>query len=71
MKTIATTKNGTPDLLFCMKGKFGAIEVKKPGGKPDPLQLVQLRKIKEAGGFGCVADNLDTVKEYVKYLMES
>ncbi len=71
VKTIATTRNGTPDVLFCLDGKFGAIEVKKPGGKPSKLQLVQLRKIREAGGLGCVADNVETIKDYVKHLMES
>ena len=71
VKTIATTKNGTPDVLFCLNGKFGGVEVKKPGGKADPLQKVQLRKIREAGGMGLVADNLQSVKEYVNSFMES
>ena len=71
VKTIATTKNGTPDILFCMRGKFGAVEVKKPGGRPTALQLVQIRKIREAGGLACVAYDLETVKDYVNHLMES
>ena len=62
VKTIATTKNGTPDVLACLNGRFIGIEVKKPGGKASPLQKVQLRKIKEAGGLSITADNLNDVK---------
>jgi len=71
VKTIATTKNGTPDILCSLKGKFIAVEVKKPGGRPTALQLVQIRKIREAGGLACVAYDLETVKDYVNHLMES
>jgi len=71
VKTIATTKNGTPDILACLRGRFIGIEVKKPGGKPSPLQRVQLRKIREAGGIGFTADNLDEVKDQLNHLMES
>ena len=71
VKTIATTKNGTPDVLACLNGRFIGIEVKKPGGKPSPLQRVQLRKIREAGGVGFTSDNLDDVKDQLNHLMES
>ena len=46
------TKEGIPDLLICHNGSFIAIEVKAPTGKPSLLQLVTLRKIREAGGIG-------------------
>lgn len=62
VKTIATTKNGTPDVLACLNGRFIGVEVKKPGGKADPLQRVQLRKIVEAGGLAMTADSLEGVK---------
>ena len=71
VKTITTTKNGTPDILACMDGQFIGIEVKKPGGKPSPLQRVQLRKIREAHGAAFPADNLNEVKDQLNYLMES
>jgi len=86
-KTIASSKGGIPDVISCVPmtktqvdkwfdthetiGLFVAIEVKKPGGKPSHLQLVQLRKIREAGGLGFVADNLDEVKDQLNHLMES
>jgi len=45
------TKSGIPDILACVNGKFVAIEVKAPTGKPSELQLYNLRTIEEAGGF--------------------
>ena len=46
------TKEGVPDILACIKGKFYAIEVKSSNGRPSLLQLVALRKVREAGGIG-------------------
>ena len=71
VKTIATTKNGTPDILACLDGQFIGIEVKKLGGKADPLQRVQLRKIRESGGLALTADNLNAVKDYLRHLIDS
>lgn len=62
VKTIATNKGGTPDVIACLNGFFIAIEVKKPGGTPSPLQLAQIIKIHEANGIAFVTDNLDKVK---------
>lgn len=45
------TKNGIPDLLACVNGYFVAIEVKAKRGKPSELQLYNLNKIEQAGGF--------------------
>ena len=86
-KTIASNKGGIPDVIACVPlsksqvdkwfethdtiGLFVAIEVKKPGGKPDPLQIAQLRKIRDAGGEGFSADNIDKVKDQLYYVMES
>lgn len=46
------TKSGVPDLLVCLKGLFFGIELKAPNGRPTPLQIRALLKIREAGGFG-------------------
>lgn len=46
------TKEGIPDVLACIAGKFYGIEIKAKNGKPSLLQLVTLRKIRESGGFG-------------------
>ena len=47
--------SGTPDILACVKGYFLAIEVKAQTGKPSELQLVKIKEIRKAGGFGYVA----------------
>jgi len=70
-KTIASVKNGTPDIVGVVNGQFFGIEVKKPGGKPSPLQRVQLRKIREAGGVGFTAESLNEVKDQLNYLIDS
>ena len=46
------TKEGIPDILACVNGKFYGIELKGDGGRPKLLQLVTLRKIREADGIG-------------------
>ena len=46
------TKEGIPDILACINGKFYGIELKGNGGRPSVLQLITLQKIKEAGGIG-------------------
>lgn len=45
------TKAGVPDIIACCNGKFLGIEVKAPNGKPSPLQIHNLKKIDEAGGY--------------------
>ena len=46
------TKAGVPDILCCCNSYFLGIEVKAPNGKPSALQIHNLKKIDEAGGYG-------------------
>lgn len=48
------TKSGIPDILACVNGYFVAIEIKAQNGKPSELQLYNVKKIREAGGFAIV-----------------
>ena len=48
------TKTGVPDILACVNGFFVGIEVKAQNGKPSELQLYNVRKIREAGGFAYI-----------------
>lgn len=50
----AYTKSGIPDILACVNGYFVGIEVKADNGKPSPLQLHNITKIRQAGGFAFV-----------------
>lgn len=45
-------RSGIPDLLICCQGYFVGVELKAPNGKPSELQLWNLRKIEESGGYG-------------------
>lgn len=48
------TKTGVPDILACVNGYFVGIEIKAQNGKPSELQLHNIRKIRQAGGFAVV-----------------
>lgn len=41
---------GVADLLCCIEGRFVALEVKKKGNEPTPIQFSFLRSIRRAGG---------------------
>lgn len=60
---------GVSDILACIKGKFVAIEVKKPGGKPSKLQLSFINAINSLGGIAFWTDNLEDVKDKLKELL--
>ena len=47
-------REGVPDLLVCCNGYFVAVELKNETGKASDLQLWNIRKINEAGGFAIV-----------------
>lgn len=67
------TKAGVPDILCCCNGHFIGIEVKAPNGKPSPLQIHNLKKIDEAGGFGILLypKDFETFKKFINYMTES
>jgi len=52
---------GISDLLVCHRGKFIAIEVKRPGGKVSNEQARFLEKVEDAGGVGFVATSAEEV----------
>lgn len=61
------TKEGIPDILCCCNGYFVGIEVKAPNGKPSLLQLHNLKKIDQAGGYGILLypDMWDDFKDFI------
>jgi len=56
-------RQGAPDFLVCINGKFIGIETKAGKGKLTALQEMNLKKIIEAGGVSLVVREDD-----VKYL---
>ncbi len=64
------TKTGIPDILACVNGYFVAIEDKAERGKPSMLQLVNLKKIRDTGGYGILLypSDFDNFKAFVSAL---
>jgi Holliday junction resolvase len=65
VKTIATNKRGTPDILACVNGQFMALEVKAPKGRPSKLQILQVEAINSAGGTAAIVYSVDDVRQIV------
>lgn len=63
------TKEGIPDILACIYGRFYGLELKGDGGKPELLQLVKLRKIRNANGIGLLLypDDFKAFETFVEY----
>jgi len=61
IKTIRTNRAGTPDIIACLDGRFIAIEVKRKGNKPTPLQLAKIEQIRASGGITFIAYSKDDV----------
>lgn len=64
------TKSGIPDILCCINGYFVGVEVKAQNGKPSEIQLFNIKKINNAGGFAFVLypSAFDAFKTFVENL---
>ena len=58
---------GTPDLLVGYKGRFYAMEVKRPGGVLTP---VQAKVIEEIRASGSVAGRVESIEDAIQLLEE-
>lgn len=59
-------KAGVSDILACIKGRFVAIEVKRPGNTPSKLQENFIDGVNSIGGVAFWVDNLQDVKDKLK-----
>lgn len=59
---------GTPDILASVNGRFVAVEVKRPGQRPTPSQLGQLRHWQAAGAVVGWACDLRQLEELLTHL---
>jgi Holliday junction resolvase len=57
---------GVSDIIACIKGRFVAIEVKKPGNTPSKLQENFIDSVNLINGVAFWADNLEDVKTQLK-----
>ncbi len=51
---------GVSDILALHNGKFFAMELKAPGGRPTEEQLRFIDEVRANGGYTCVAEGLDS-----------
>jgi Holliday junction resolvase len=77
VKILQTTKNGWPDLqalrlkewrtkdFIQYRGVILFIEVKRPGTKPTPLQLIRHEELRSRGFRVIVADSLESLIEQI------
>jgi hypothetical protein len=62
----AFQKVGVPDFVGSYKGRFIAIEGKSEKGKLSDKQVVEIEKIRKAGGAVVVAYSLEQVKGFME-----
>lgn len=48
--TMGFGKSGVPDRIFCYRGRFGSVEVKREGKQPTKLQWERINDIATANG---------------------
>jgi hypothetical protein len=58
---------GVSDILALHKGKFYALELKAPGGRPTEDQLAFIADVKANGGFTCVAEGLSEAIRAIEF----
>lgn len=56
------------DYILCIRGKFVAVETKKPGGKVTPRQGMTIRTIVDAGGKVFVIDSVEAIAEFIEFI---
>ncbi len=61
------TPIGMMDLLGCVEGYYCALEIKKPGEVPRPIQHERMQQIANAGGL---AGWVDTEEEAIELVRE-
>jgi len=54
VNVVVAGRAGTADLIVCKDGRFVALEVKAPTGRPTALQLHELDRVRTAGGEAAV-----------------
>lgn len=65
-------RQGIPDVICCIQGRFVAIECKANGGVPTELQNREAEKIRKGGGLTFLIDEhgLDRLKAYLLLIKE-
>ncbi|QGH73013.1 MAG: VRR-NUC protein [Siphoviridae sp. ctCJE6] len=57
---------GIPDIIMCLRGRFVAIEIKRPCEKPTRIQEINILQINQSGGVAFVATSVDQVMSVLR-----
>jgi hypothetical protein len=58
-------KRGAPDRLVILHGHVYFIELKRPKGTPDPLQVLELARINNHGGTAITLDSVEAIDNWL------
>jgi hypothetical protein len=61
-------RNGVPDIVGCLRGRFFSIEVKAAGKHPTVLQERELNRITLAGGLAFLCAGTDDIPRILNAL---
>ncbi|MCX7880836.1 MAG: VRR-NUC domain-containing protein [Ignavibacteria bacterium] len=59
VKIITSNRNGVPDIIACLNGRFVAFEVKSENYKATPLQIYNIEAIQKSGGKAYIVNNYE------------
>ena len=62
---------GIPDIICCIGGKFVYFELKVEGNTASQLQKYNMELIKNAGGVGCIAIDLEKPLQTIKSILRT
>lgn len=65
-KFISPGNSGVPDRIVLLNGQCYFVELKKPGGKPRPLQKVIHEQFEKLGFHVYVISSLEEVEDFIK-----
>lgn len=65
-------RSGIPDIIACINGRFVGIECKAGSNTATALQLKEVGKINDAGGFAVIVNesNLDRLEAVLKVMKQ-
>lgn len=70
-KFTAPSTAGVPDRVLIGNGKTVFVELKRPGGKPRPLQIAIHKRMREHGAIVFVADTKPLVDDIIQFMIKT
>lgn len=59
---------GTPDIFACIGGQFIAIEVKRAGERPTPIQGYQLEEWRLSGALSLCVAGMKEAQDFINFI---